>query len=708
MKATLTSLLAITLLCSCDSAKQSNGIQYPETQKTDQSDTYFGTVVPDPYRWLENDTSRSTEEWVVRQNAFTNSFLEAIPFRGQLRNRLESLVNYERFTAPVRAGSYYLYYRNNGLQNQDVIYIKSALDDKEEVFLDPNEFDKSGTTTMHMSGMSKDERFVAISVSKAGSDWRELVVFDIEKRKSTGDTLKWVKFSGASWSGDGFYYSRYPEPEKGSDYSAFNAYHSVYYHALGQNQSLDKLVYKDEAHPERYHSAYVSEDGEFLFLYIAEGTDGFECHYTPLNSGDIEFRPLFTGFEHKSSVIDHSDGRFIVRTDIDAPNYKLVSLDPAMPQKEHWTTLLDEKDYLLQDVNTCGGYLFARYLKQAMNVVYRYNYEGKDETEIILPGPGSAGGFNGRKKDSEAFYSFSSFTEPGTIFRYDIAQNQSSLYFRPDLVFNPDQFESKQVFYPSKDGTRISMFIVHKKDLVLDGNNPLLLYGYGGFNISLTSGFNSSIIPWIECGGVYAVPNLRGGGEYGETWHRAGMLLNKQNVFDDFISAAEYLIDQKYTSSEKLVISGRSNGGLLVGAVMTQRPDLMKVALPGVGVMDMLRYHKFTVGHGWIPEYGSSEDSVQFKNLYAYSPLHNLKSNVAYPATLIYTGDHDDRVVPAHSFKFAATLQEKTIGANPCLIRIETDAGHGSGKPISKRLDEEADKLAFSFYHTGLKPCAEN
>ena len=705
MKITYVFLIAAIGLLSCkEEKKPDDTLIYPESRKDNVVDNYFGTKIADPYRWLENDTSQETADWVLRQNEVTYSYLEKIPYRTEIRDRLESLVNYERYGAPITAGEYILYYKNDGLQNQSVIYRKKGEDGDASVFLDPNELDKNGTTSIGVAGLSKDEKFITLSVSKAGSDWQVLVTYEVSTAKVVDDTLKWVKFSGAGWYGNGFYYSRYPAPKSGSDYSAYNSDHSVYYHEIGVDQSSDRLVYRDAENPERYHNVDVTEDEKYLILYTAEGTDGYEVHYKTLPEKEGEFTPLFTGFEHKSSVVDHLDGHFLVRTDIGAPNYKLVSIDPLDPAEDQWKTIIPEEQFPLRSVSSAGGYLYASYLKNATTRVMRFDPDGSDAAEVSLPGVGSAGGFGGKHEDSILYYSFSSFTEPGTIYRYDVLSNTSTVYFRPELAYDQEAFVTDQVWYESRDGTKVSMFIVHKKDVDLTSPKPLLLYGYGGFNISITPRFSTYLIPWLESGGIYAVPNLRGGGEYGESWHKAGMLLKKQNVFNDFIGAADYLIKHNYTSSDRLVISGRSNGGLLVGAVMTQRPNLMKVALPGVGVMDMLRYHKFTVGHGWVPEYGSSDDSLQFENLLSYSPLQNIMKGVSYPATLIYTADHDDRVVPAHSFKFAATLQEKNAGKLPCLIRIETDAGHGGGKPISKQLDEEADKLAFSFYHTGLKP----
>jgi prolyl oligopeptidase len=675
-------------------------VVYPETKRDSVTDTYFGTVVEDPYRWLENDTSAETKNWVVEQNKVTYGYLEKIPFREGFRKRLEEIYNYERSGAPMKAGDYYFYYKNDGLQNQSVIYMKKGLKGTEEVFMDPNKMSDNGTVSIGLIGFSRDDKYVAWSRSDAGSDWQEIHVTEIATKRELPDVLKWVKFSGADWNGDGFYYSRYPAPAKGMELSATNAYHKVYYHKLGDPQEKDVLIFEDKKNPLRYHNVSLTEDLKYLVLYVASGTNGFEVHYKPTDMKTGGFKPLFTGFENKSSIIDHKDGMFYVITDIDAPKYKLVAIDPAKPGKENWKTIIPETNDLLEGVSTGGGKLFAQYLKDVTTRVYQYDYSGKQEKEISFPGPGSAGGFGCKMNESEMFYSFTSFTYPTTIYKYDINSGKSEVFFQPKLKFNPEDFESKQVFYTSKDGAKIPMFIVHKKGLKIDGNNPTMLYAYGGFNVSLTPSFSVSIIPLLENNGIYALANLRGGGEYGEEWHQAGMLTKKQNVFDDFIAAAEYLIKEKYTNSKKLAISGGSNGGLLVGACMVQRPELFQVAFPAVGVLDMLRYHKFTVGFGWVPEYGSSEqDETMFKYLYGYSPYHNVKE-AEYPATMVLTGDHDDRVVPAHSFKFAAMLQHQHKGKNPVLIRIETDAGHGAGKPTSKVIEETADKWAFMFFNT--------
>lgn len=689
------------LLMACNAKEEMSRPEYPASHKSGQVDNYFGLDVADPYRWLENDTSSETKAWVNAQNKVTFTYLEQIPFRSRIRKRLDELVNYRRQGLPVRAGGYYFFTANSGLQNQDVIYRSEGIDGKSEVFIDPNFFAEDGTVTFSIAGISEDEKYITMAMSEGGSDWRKLITYNVASGQSTGDTLKWVKFSGAAWSGNGFYYSRYPEPVKGADYSASNQFHTVYYHLSGTAQDVDEMIYRDEANPGRYHWSDVTEDGKYLLLYVAEGTDGFECHFRKAADRKSPFRPLFTGFGNKSTVIDHINDRFLVRTDIGAPNYRLVSIDPGKSRSENWIDVLPEGKHLLQGVSSAGGKLFPVYLENAQSKAYCAETDGSGLTAIQLPATGTVYGFGGKAKDSVLFYSFSSFTFPGSVYEYHIGSRQSSVHFRPEISFKSEEYVSEQVFYTSKDGTKISMFLVYRKGLKRDGGNPCLLYGYGGFNISLTPVFSASRIPWLENGGVFAMPNLRGGGEYGEEWHKAGMLDKKQNVFDDFAAAAEYLINEKFTSPAKLVASGRSNGGLLVGALLTQRPDLLKVAIPGVGVLDMLRYHQFTVGHGWIPEYGSSDDEDGFRNLRSYSPLHNLKSGTEYPATFLHTADHDDRVVPAHSYKFAATMQDLYKGANPVLIRIETRAGHGGGKPISKALDEEADILTFSFFNIG-------
>ena len=703
---TFYALLAFGLfLAGCQSAADHSDnshmkLQYPATATVDQVDDYFGTQIADPYRWLEVDTAQDVEAWVKEQNEVTFGYLEQIPYREAIRERYEELFNYPKLSSPFQAGDHYFFYKNDGLQNQSVIYVQEGLDGEPEVFIDPNALSKEGTVAINLIGISDDNRYVAYSRQDAGSDWQEIHVMEIATKQKLPDVLKWVKFSGASWWKDGFFYSRYPEPAKGSEYSGDNKYHSIYYHQLGTPQEQDKLIYRDNDNPNIYHFGGVTEDGRYFVMYKQPGTDGFATLYKDLEQNG-DFVELFAGYSNKSAVVHNIGDHFLVRTDIGAPNYRLVEVDLKNPQKENWKEIIPENKNLLQGVSTGGGKMFASYLENATTRIYQMDYDGNNMKAIQLPGLGSAGGFGGKEEETVLFYSFSSFTYPNTIFKFDVETGESEQFYKAELKFDPQDFVEKQVFYKSKDGTEVSMFIVYKKDLELNGQNPTYLYGYGGFNVNLTPFFSTSRIVLLENGGVFAMPNLRGGGEYGEEWHKAGMLLKKQNVFDDFIAAAEYLIDNKYTSSEKLAIAGGSNGGLLVGACMTQRPDLFAVALPAVGVMDMLRYHRFTVGKGWIPEYGCADSSdVDFRNLLAYSPLHNLKEGVEYPATMVTTADHDDRVVPAHSFKFAAQLQRSHAGDNPVIIRIETDAGHGAGKPTAKIIEEQADMWSFVFYNT--------
>ncbi len=674
-------------------------LKYPETKTIDHVDTYFENKVKDPYRWLEDDQAEDTKAWVVEQNKVTDQYLSTIPFKGKIAKRYKDLVNYPTVSSPRKIGEYTLYSKNSGLQNQSVYYYKKN-NGEEKVFIDPNTLSEAGTTTISLMGESKDNKYLAYSRSEAGSDWRKIYIRNIETNTDLEDELDWVKFSGASWHKDGFFYSRYPKPETGDELKSKNKYHSVYYHKVGTSQEEDKLIYRNNEEELLYHWGYVTEDEKYYIMQASSGTDGYEVFYKDLTHENSEFVKLFSGFKNKSSVIDHANGKFYVLTDINAPNYKFVEIDIKHPEQEQWKVLIPEKEHLLESVSTGNAYFWAQYLENVSTHVYRYNKDGKDELEIKLPGIGSAGGFGGKIEDTEFYYGFSSFTTPYTIYKYDIASNTSEVYFQPELKFNPDNFVVKQEFYRSKDGTKIPMFIMHKKGLAMDGQNPTMLYAYGGFNISLKPSFSAANIILLENGGVYAVPNLRGGGEYGEKWHQAGMLMNKQNVFDDYIYAAKYLKQKKYTSTEKLALRGRSNGGLLIGAVMAQQPELAKVAFPQVGVLDMLRYQEFTVGWGWVPEYGSSAESKEmFEYLHGYSPLHNLKTGVEYPATLIATADHDDRVVPAHSFKFAAELQKQHGGQNPVLIRVETNAGHGAGKPISKIIDDKATEWAFMLYN---------
>jgi prolyl oligopeptidase len=702
-----TAMACAVALTSCNAPEKKAEVKmepvtYPQTKKMEVVDDYFGTKVADPYRWLENDTAADTKEWVQEQNKATFGFLDKIPYRSKIKERLTDIFNYPKYSSPFRAGEYYFFSKNDGLQNQSVIYYQKGLEGTPEVFLDPNKMSDDGTAAVSLLGFSKDKKFVAYAINQSGSDWQNIFVMEVATKKQLSDKLEWVKFSGAAWKNDGFYYSRYSAPVKGTELSQKNEYHKIYYHKLGDAQDKDVLVYEDKTKPLRYYGAQTTEDERFLLVYISEGTDGTECMYKDLNANDKNFGLLFKGFKYNYSVLNNDGDKLLVHTDDSAPNYRVVSVDPKNSAKENWKDVIPEDSKnLLQMAATGGGKIFGEYLKDVATHVYQFDYNGKMEREITLPALGNASGFGGDADDKVIFYTFTSFTYPPTIYKYDIAAGTSDVWRKSDVKFNPDDYETKQVFYPSKDGTKIPMFLVYKKGIKMDGNNPTLLYAYGGFNISLEPNFSTSRLILLENGGIYALANLRGGGEYGEKWHEAGKLLKKQNVFDDFISAAEYLIKEKYTSSEKLAIQGGSNGGLLVGACMTQRPDLYKVCFPAVGVMDMLRYHKFTVGWGWAVEYGSSDSVEHFNNLYKYSPLHNIKE-ANYPATMVTTADHDDRVVPAHSFKFISELQAKNKSANPTLIRIDVKAGHGAGKPTSKIIDEQSDIWSFMFYNMGV------
>ena len=678
--------------------------QYPETKKTDIKDDYHGTTVEDPYRWLEDDNSDETKAWVVAQNKVTQDYLSKIPYRDKVKKRLEELWNYPRYSSPFKEGEYYYFYKNNGLQNQSVLYRQKGLNGTPEVFLDPNKLAEDGTAALAGRSFSKNSKYMAYSVSQSGSDWQTGYLMDVKTKQKTGEQLNWLKFTGFSWKGDeGFYYTRYPEPKEGDKLKGKNESPRVYYHRLGTSQDEDKLIFEDKDHPQRFAGVALTEDERFLILNISEGTSGGELWYRDMKDpSQTEFKILIPGFATEPNVVDNIGDKLLVLTNDGAPNYKLVLIDPKNPAKENWKTVIPEKKEVLQGVATGGGTLFASYLKDASTRVYQHDYSGKLIRAIELPGIGSAGGFGGKKKDKEFFYTFTSFNYPPTIFRYDIATGKSSLFRKTEAKFDPSAFETKQLFFKSKDGTKVPMFITYKKGLKQDGNNPVLLYGYGGFNIAMTPGFSISNAFFMEQGGIYAQVNLRGGSEYGEDWHKAGMLENKQNVFDDFIGAAEYLIKEKYTNSSRIAVRGGSNGGLLVGAAITQRPDLFKAAIPQVGVLDMLRYHKFTIGYAWAVEYGSSDNQEHFEFLKKYSPLHNIKDGVSYPATLITTADHDDRVVPAHSFKFAARLQEATAASKPALIRIESKAGHGAGKPTAKVIEEAADIWSFAMYNLGM------
>jgi len=676
-------------------------IRYPETKKTGQVDDYFGTKVKDPYRWLEDDNSKETQQWVKAENEITDAYLSTIPFYNKVKKRLEEMWNYAKYSSPFKEGDWYYFYKNDGLQNQSVLYRQKGLDGTPEVFIDPNKMSKDGTAAIGIPSFSKNKKYAVYLEAQAGSDWQIAHVMNVADKKLLNDEVNYIKFSGTSWKGDdGFYYSRYPIPDEKSKLTTQNQHHKVYYHKLGTPQSEDVLIYEDKDHPLRTVGAVLSEDEHFLIIGTSEGTSGSELWVKDMkNAADDDFKLIIKGFDTEANFIDNDGDYLLVRTNADAPNYKVVLIDPKNPAKENWKTIIPERKELLESVGTAGHKLFLTYLQDASSRVYQTNYKGNLEREINLPGIGSAAGFNGNADDTEIFYTYSSFDYPATIFRYNINTGQTELFRKSEVKIDADNYQTVQSFFTSKDGTKVPMFITYKKGLQLNGNNPVLLYGYGGFNIPMTPAFSIFNAFFLEQGGVSVIVNLRGGSEYGEAWHKAGMLLNKQHVFDDFIAAAQFLIDKKYTNPSKLAMRGGSNGGLLIGAVMTQRPDLFKVAIPQVGVMDMLRYHKFTIGWAWATEYGKSDNKEDFENLYKYSPLQNLKPGVKYPATLVTTADHDDRVVPAHSFKFAATLQADNDGTNPTLIRIETKAGHGAGKPTSKQIDEAADIWSFVMYN---------
>lgn len=677
---------------------------YPQTEKIDQKDLYFGTSVDDSYRWLEDDLSEKTKQWVSAENAVTSDYLAQIPFREAIRKRLENLWNYEKETAPFVEGDYTYFYKNDGLQNQYVLYRKKGNEGKEEVFLDPNKFSTDGTTSLAGISFSKDGSLVAYQLSEGGSDWRKVIILNTADKSVVGDTLVDVKFSGLAWKGnEGIFYSSYDKPKAGtSALSAMTDLHKLYFHQLRTPQASDKLIFGGPAKPRRYVGAELSEDGNLLVVTAANTTSGNELYIKDLQNPNADFVTVVGNMDKNHALVDNEGHKLFIYTELDAPNGRLVTADFANPQPSNWKDLIPQTDQVLT-VSTGGTKLFANYLKDATSLVKQYDRSGRLEREVTLPGIGTAAGFSAKAADKELYYTFTNYVNPGTIYKYDIGGGESSIYKKSAVQFDPSQYESKQVFYTSKDGTKVPMIITYKKGIKLDGTNPTMLYGYGGFNISLTPSFSTSNIILLEQGGIFAVANLRGGGEYGESWHLAGTKLKKQNVFDDFIGAAEYLIAEKYTSSSKLAISGASNGGLLVGACMTQRPDLFQVALPGVGVLDMLRYHKFTAGAGWAFDYGTADDSAEmFNYLYKYSPYHALKEGVSYPATMVTTADHDDRVVPAHSFKFAARLQEYQKGSNPVLIRIETNAGHGAGKSTAMVIAEQTDKWSFMFQNMKL------
>ena len=683
-----------------------NQINYPHTERVEQSDRYHGIEVRDPYRWLENPDSEPTKDWVAAQNEVTFSYLNTIAAKEKIQQRLTQLWDYEKYGSPFKRGQRYFYFKNDGLQNQSVLYTLESLDEAGEVLLDPNTLSEDGTVALSGLSISDDGQWLAYGLSTAGSDWVEYRVRNIITKEDSSARLQWIKFSGTSWTKDnqGFYYSRYDEPNEQTKLEDVNYYQKLYYHRLGTEQAEDTLIYHRPDQKEWGFDGSVTEDGKYLVISVWQGTDRKNLvFYQDLSQPESEVVELISEFEASYGVIENDGDTFWIRTDLDAPRGRVIAIDLNNSERSNWQEIIPEAAETLRSVGLLNNQFVTNYLKDARSQINIYDLDGTLVREVELPGIGSAGGFGGKRHDTETFYTFTSFTTPATIYRYDMKTGESKLFRQPQVDFDPDEYQTQQVFYPSKDGTKIPMFITHKKGIELDGNNPTYLYAYGGFNISLTPSFSISNLVWLEMGGIYAVPNLRGGGEYGEAWHQAGMKDKKQNVFDDFIAAAEWLIDNRYTSKNKLAVAGGSNGGLLVGACMTQRPDLFAAAIPAVGVLDMLRFHKFTIGWAWCPEYGDPDNETDFKTLYAYSPLHNLKKGTKYPATMITTADHDDRVVPAHSFKFAAALQAAHQGDNPVLIRIETKAGHGAGKPTSKIIEEAADKWAFLVANLGME-----
>lgn len=699
MRQLLTLLIVSLMVASCTSGGKAP-IEYPATAKTEVVDTFFGTTVVDPYRWLEDDMSAETADWVKRQNAVTFGYLEQIPYREEIKNRLTDMWNYEKFGAPFKRGDYTYFMKNDGLQNQFVVY-RQKDDEEAEVFLDPNKFSEDGTTSLSDVGFSNDGSLIAYSISEGGSDWRKIIVMNALTKEVIGDPLIDIKFSGISWQGnEGFYYSSYDRPD-GSELSAMTDHHKLYFHRMGTPQSEDRVVFGADI-KRRYVGGYVTEDDRYLIVSAAISTTGNELYIKDLSSPNSSFVTIVDNFSNNHGVIANEGSRLFIATNLNAPNMRVVSVDFSRPKPENWTDFIPETENVLSP-STGAGYVFANYLIDAITHVKQYDMSGNIVREIELPGVGSASGFSSRKKDKEVYFTFTNYVTPPTIYKFEPESGSAEVFRKPDVAFNSDDYESVQVFYTSKDGTKVPMIITHRKGVSLNGKNPAILYGYGGFNISVTPSFSVANALWLEMGGIYAVPNIRGGGEYGEKWHLAGTKMNRQNVFDDFIAAAEFLFGAGYTSPEYIAIRGGSNGGLLVGAMMTQRPEMIRVALPAVGVLDMLRYHKFTAGAGWAYDYGTADESEEmFRYLLGYSPVHNVK-DVSYPATLITTADHDDRVVPAHSFKFAAHLQDKHIGPSPVLIRIETMAGHGAGTPVSKTIEQWADLFGFTLWNMGVK-----
>ncbi len=709
MKLAFTLFFTIVLIACNQEKKEEMKMNYPVTSKLDSFEIRHGDTIYDPYVWLEDDRSKETEAWVVEQNKFTNNYLSKISFKEDFKKRITELNNYPKISAPSKHGEYYFFTKNDGLQNQSVYYYKKGLDGQEEVFFDPNTLSEDGTVAAGIASFSGDDKYVAISIQKSGSDWTTYKVMEVETKKELTDEINWVKFSSASWYKDGFFYSRYDEPKEGDELKAKNEYHKLYYHKLGDTQDKDQLVHYFPNHPQRNIYAATTDDERYLLIFYSEGTGGQSLMVKDLKTAKTltdmnDVVNIVSDFNNEHSVIGNFDDKLLVVTNIDAPMNRMVEIDMKNPAKENWKVLIPETSDLLQGVSKAGGKLFVSYLKDATTRYYQYDYAGNKEKEIELPGLGTASGFSGKDEQMTLFYSFTSFNYAPTVFKYEVANGTSEEFMSADVKFTPTDYTVEQVFYKSKDGTKVPMFIVYKNGIKKDGTNPTLLYAYGGFNISLTPSFSPSRIALLDQGAIFVMANLRGGGEYGEAWHMAGTKMQKQNVFDDFIAAAEYLIENKYTSSEKLAIQGGSNGGLLVGACITQRPDLYKVAFPAVGVLDMLKFHRFTIGWAWMDDYGNPEEKEMFNYLKTFSPYHNLKEGTKYPSTMVTTADHDDRVVPAHSFKFAARLQEYHAGANPVLIRIETKAGHGAGKSLTKAIEEVADIYSFMFYEMGVTP----
>ncbi|WP_430936274.1 prolyl oligopeptidase family serine peptidase [Saccharicrinis sp. 156] len=704
----LTCLAIGMSMIACNSTPTMEKLTYPETKKVDTTDVYFGTEVPDPYRWLEDDMSEETRNWVVEQNKVTDSFLGKIPFKNAIEDRLTKIWNYAKMGTPSHKSGLLVYAKNDGLQNQSIYYYKKGADGEEKILIDPNKLSEDGTVSLGSLSVSEDGKYLGYTVSRGGSDWREIYVKEIETGKMLDDHIKWVKFSGISWFNDGFFYTRFDEPKKGDELKGENKNPKVYYHKLGDQIKKDKVVFEDPEHPERITTCGVTDDNNYLVLHQTESTSGNAIFIKDLSEKSAKILKVVDDFESDNNIIDHSNGVFLMSTNYKAPKERIVKFTVDKINKDEWIDVIPEQKDVLSGISVVGEKMITTYMTDAHDIVKVFDLQGKYLYDVELPAIGSVGGFGGKKGDMETYFSFNSFVYPSAIYKYNIAENKTELFWEPDIDIDFDQYETKQVFFRSKDGTKVPMFIVHKKGLELDGTNPTMLYGYGGFNISLTPSFSVSRMVLLENGGVYAMVNLRGGGEYGKDWHQAGTKLQKQNVFDDCIAAAEYLIDNKYTSNDRLSLMGGSNGGLLVGAVTNQRPDLFKVSIPVVGVMDMLRYHKFTIGRFWATDYGTSEDNKEmFDYLYSYSPLHNVKEGVAYPAVMVMTADHDDRVVPAHSFKYIAALQDKYAGNNPVVIRIESKAGHGAGKPTSKKIEEAADLYSFIFYNMGVKPLYE-